>query len=189
VTFEKGIQLLGGQSILFPSDALDKKEEIKDVMGYLNNWTDCVIVRHSNIELISDMEQYRNLPIINAMTSINHPCEVLADLYALSKLIQSCPKGYELSNISIEYDINKAVINTDVIITDSISKAKEDFLPYQITKDLMKKANHRALLNPCPPFTRGEEVSEDAIDSDYFVGYEFKKCLLYVQQAIILNSL
>ena len=37
VTFEKGIFDLGGQSILFPSDALDKKEEIKDVVNYLHN--------------------------------------------------------------------------------------------------------------------------------------------------------
>ena len=37
VTFEKGIYLLGGQPILFPSETLDKKEDLKDVCGYLNN--------------------------------------------------------------------------------------------------------------------------------------------------------
>ena len=36
VTFEKGIYLLGGQPILFPSETLDKKEDIRDVCGYLN---------------------------------------------------------------------------------------------------------------------------------------------------------
>ena len=49
----------------------------------------------------------------------------------------------------------------------------------------MQKANMGAVLNPCPPFFRGEEVSEDVINSDYFVGYGFKKCLLPVQQAIL----
>ena len=34
VTFEKGIRLLGGQAVLFPSDTLDKKENSKDVIGY-----------------------------------------------------------------------------------------------------------------------------------------------------------
>lgn len=47
VTFEKWIFDLGGQSILFPSDTLDKKEDIKDVVNYLNNWADCIIVRHT----------------------------------------------------------------------------------------------------------------------------------------------
>ncbi len=53
----------------------------------------------------------------------------------------------------------------------------------------MDKANKGALLNPCPPFYRGKEVSEDVIDSKYFVGYEFKKSLLVVQQAIIVYCL
>ncbi|MGM0641267.1 MAG: peptide transporter, partial [Thermotogota bacterium] len=40
ISFEKGVYLLGGQTILFPPETLDKKEEIKDVVGYLNNWAD-----------------------------------------------------------------------------------------------------------------------------------------------------
>lgn len=44
VSFEKGIHLLGGQTILFPTETLDKKEELQDVIGYLNNWADLVIV-------------------------------------------------------------------------------------------------------------------------------------------------
>lgn len=43
VTFEKGIQELGGMTILFPPEALDKKEKIQDVIGYLENWVDAVI--------------------------------------------------------------------------------------------------------------------------------------------------
>lgn len=46
VSFENGIKMLGGDTILFPPEALDKKEDIKDVIGYLENWADMVIVRH-----------------------------------------------------------------------------------------------------------------------------------------------
>lgn len=222
VTFEKGIFSLGGQPILFSSDVLDKKEDIKDVIGYLNNWADFILVRHNDIELIEEMTKYSKIPIINAMTSINHPCEILSDLYALSKIrkdflrlkyiyvgpasnigktwaeaaklfgfsfIQSCPKGYEIEDIVVEHNINKAINDSDIVLTDSLSKDKLiDFQDYQITVDLIKKANKNAVLNPCPPFFRGEEVSEDIIESKYFVGYEFKKSLLSVQQAIIIYS-
>jgi ornithine carbamoyltransferase len=58
-----------------------------------------------------------------------------------------------------------------------------------VTKELMDKANENAIFNPCPPFFRGEEVSEDVINSKYFVGYEFKKSLLEVQQAIIVYNM
>ncbi len=44
--------MLGGQAILFSNDALDKKEDLRDVCGYLDNWTDVVIVRHRDIQLI-----------------------------------------------------------------------------------------------------------------------------------------
>ena len=223
VTFEKSIYILGGQSILFPSDVLDKKEEIKDVMGYLNNWADCIVVRHSNISLIDEMAKYSSVPVINAMTSVNHPCEILSDLYALSKLrenylslnylfvgakgniglawkeaadilglslTQCCPINYEIDKVYVEYNIEKAILGKDIILTDPLSKEMvQDFKNYQVTKELMTSANRDALLNPCPPFYRGEEVSADVIDSKYFVGYEFKKALLYVQQAIILFNM
>lgn len=223
VTYEKGIYLLGGQSVLFPSDTLDKKENIKDVAGYLNNWADCIIVRHSNIELIEKMARSSAVPIINAMTSVNHPCEILTDLYSLSKLredylnakylfvgakgnigmawkeasdlfgfelTQSCPVGYEINGVNVEHNLREAIIGKDIVLTDPINKdILKDFVNHQITKSLMDTANPSALLNPCPPFYRGEEVSADVIDSHYFVGYEFKKHLLEVQQAIIIYSL
>lgn len=223
VTFEKGIHMLGGQSILFPSDTLDKREELKDVVGYLNNWVDCIVVRHSNIQLIDEMKKYSLVPVINAMTSINHPCEILSDLYALSKLrenylslnylfvgvkgniglawkeaadllglslTQSCPLNYEMDKVCVEYDIKKAILDKDVVLTDSLSKEKlQDFKKYQVTSELLASANRDVLLNPCPPFYRGEEVSADVIDSKYFVGYEYKKALLNVQQAIIIYNM
>ncbi len=85
VTFEKGIWLFGGQPILFPGDALDKREVTRDVFGYLNNWADLVIIRHKDIRLLEEAAKYADVPIINAMTDVNHPCEILSDLYSLSK--------------------------------------------------------------------------------------------------------
>lgn len=219
VSFEKGIKMLGGQTILFPPEALDKKEDIKDVIGYLENWVDMVIIRHKDLSLIEYMAEHSQIPIINAMTSVNHPCEILTDLYSLSKkyvdysekkylfvgangnigntwkgasdiigfkFTQCCPRGYEIDGASVCYDIDKAVVGKDIICTDSIpSAAKNDFKGYQITLERLRYANADACLNPCPPFFRGEEVSADAIDSKYFVGYEFKKSLIEAQQAII----
>lgn len=85
VTFEKGIYLLGGQSILFPDDTLDKKEDLRDVCGYLDNWADIIIVRHKDAGLAGRLARYSEVPVVNTMTDINHPCEILPNLYALSK--------------------------------------------------------------------------------------------------------
>ena len=77
--------MLGGDTILFPPEALDKKEDIKDVIGYLENWADMVIVRYKDLSLIEYMAEHSYIPIINAMTAVNHPCEILTDLYPFSK--------------------------------------------------------------------------------------------------------
>lgn len=223
VTFEKGIYLLGGQSILFSPETLDKKEEIKDVIGYLNHWADAIVVRYNDIAMLEKMSKNAKMPIINAMTDCNHPCEMLADMYALSKirsnfindkflfvgpkgniglawkeaaelmgftLEQCCPSGYEIPDIKAIQNIEEAIKAKDIICTDSLSVDKLlDFENYQITLDRMRLANENAILNPCPPFFRGEEVSENSVDSKFFVGYEFKKYLLEIQQAIIIYSM
>ena len=154
------------------------------------------------------------------MTDINHPCEVISDMYALSKirksfikdkylfcgmkgniglawkeaaevmgfdLSQCCGQGYEIEDLITFNNICEGIKGKDIIITDSLSnKAIDDFIDCKVTKAIMESANEGAILNPCPPFYRGEEVSNDAIDSKYFVGYEFKKYLLDVQQAIMI---
>lgn len=223
VTFEKGVCLLGGHPILFPGDALDKKEDIQDVCGYLNNWADLIIVRHRDIRLLERMAQYAAVPVINAMTDVNHPCEILSDMYALSRirgdfrrdkylfvgkrgniglawkeaaevmglsLEQCCSEGYEIEGLYAHHDIMHAVDGKDIVCTDSVSSSDlPAFRSCQVTAAAMQRANPGAILNPCPPFYRGEEVSEDAIASKYFVGYEFKKYLLEVQQAIMIDCL
>lgn len=223
VTFEKGIYLLGGQPILFSNNALDKKEELKDVCGYLNNWADIIIVRHNDIRMLEMLAEYSNVPVINAMTDINHPCEVISDMYSLAKirknftddkflfcgkngniglawkeasyvmgfdLSQCCGKGYEIDGIPTYYNICDAVKGKDIICTDSLpASVLDDFRNCQVTKAAMDLANDGAVLNPCPPFYRGEEISDDVINSKYFVGYEFKKYLLDVQQAIVIYCL
>ena len=223
VTFEKGIYLLGGQAILFPSETLDKKEEIRDVCGYLNNWADMLIVRHRDMRLLEKLSKYSAVPVINAMTDISHPCEILSDLYALSRiredftadrylfcgnagnigltwreaaqvlgldLSQCCAAGYEMEGVPVYHNIMDGIKGKDIICTDSLpAGAVRDFKECQVTKDAMEMANRGAVLNPCPPFYRGEEVSGEVMESPWFVGYGFKRHLLAVQQAIMLYCL
>lgn len=223
VSFEKGIFLLGGQTLLFPPSTLDKKEKLEDVVGYLNNWADVLVVRHKNIQVLEEIAKYSKCPVINAMTDLNHPCEVLSDLYALSRrrvnylndkflfvgeseniglawkelaqvmgldFTQCCNEKYKMAGVNWCDDLEQAILGKDIICTDSIpAESSEDFRDYQITLDLLHKANPNALLNPCPPFYREAEVSSEAIESPYFVGYGFKKGLLVIQQAIVLYCL
>ena len=96
------------------------------------------------------------------MTDENHPCEIMSDLYTLSKIITDYLRD------------NYLFVGADGNIGRAWKEAAEAF---------------GFSLNPCPPFYRGEEVTEEVIDSDYFIGYEFKQSLLKVQQAIMIYCL
>ncbi|WP_211745633.1 ornithine carbamoyltransferase [Paenibacillus sp. Marseille-Q4541] len=229
ITFEKGIKELGGECILFPPETLDKREELRDVIKYISNWADCMIVRHSDFSKLQELCRHSDIPVINAMTSDNHPCEILSDLYSISKrrehfkelvytfvgppgnIFKSwmhvsrvlnlnfnhvCTSDYQIGentrNYQFHTNLERILMDSDVILTDSLPKelrTTEYIDKYQISLARMKLTKRNAMLNPCPPFFRGEEVHEDVIASDYFVGYEFKKNLLYVQQAIVLYCL
>lgn len=86
VTFERGASLMGLQPIVFPDTTLDKPEALADVAHYLDNWADVVVVRHPDLGVVEALDAARALPVVNAMTDQNHPCEVLADLYAFRQL-------------------------------------------------------------------------------------------------------
>lgn len=119
-------------------------------------------------------------------------------------LTQVCPKGYEVNQKLFEYardnskgeikitnDIEEGLKHADIILTDGWPASKDNeeefkkFLPYQINLDKIKLADKDCIVNPCPPFTRGNEISGDIIKSQYFIGYRAKENLLHMQKAIL----
>jgi len=116
-------------------------------------------------------------------------------------ITQICPTGYEVNKeifdftaenskgtIEITNDIEKGIKNADIVLTDSWPSgedAEEKFKHYQINTNLLKLANKDCLVNPCPPFTRGNEISTEVIDSEYFIGYKTKESLFHMQKAIL----
>ena len=84
-SFETGVSGLGLQPVTFPPETLDKNEDLGDVAHYLAQWASIAVVRHPDITVLERLAAADALPVVNAMTDVNHPCEVLSDLYALSR--------------------------------------------------------------------------------------------------------
>ncbi len=79
VAFELGIAALGGIAVQVPG-RLDERESIEDVAAYLCNWFEAIVSRarlHSHMERLASAAR---VPVINARTNYNHPCEILGDL-------------------------------------------------------------------------------------------------------------
>ena len=79
VAFELGIAELGGVSVEIPVP-IDKGEPLEDVARYMDNWFDAIVARTSTHEQMLRLARSVRVPVINARTSFNHPCEILGDL-------------------------------------------------------------------------------------------------------------
>ena len=82
VSFEAGmIQLGGGSIFLSPRDTqLGRGEPIEDTARVLSSMLDCVMIRTFAHDIVTTMAKYSNIPIINGLTDLCHPCQLLADM-------------------------------------------------------------------------------------------------------------
>lgn len=79
VAFELGIAAMGGIAVQVPG-RLDERESIEDVAAYLCNWFDAIVSRTRSHGHMQRLASAARIPVINARTNHNHPCEILGDL-------------------------------------------------------------------------------------------------------------
>ncbi|AEV67211.1 ornithine carbamoyltransferase [Acetivibrio clariflavus] len=85
VSFEVGMYQLGGYALFLSSNdiQLGRGETIYDTAQVLSRYLDGIMIRtfdHSDVE---DLARYGNKPVINGLTDLMHPCQVLADLFTV----------------------------------------------------------------------------------------------------------
>lgn len=87
VTFEAGMTQMGGHGIyLQPSDiGLGKREPVKDVARNISRWCQAIMARTFAHQTVIDLAEYANIPVINALSDWEHPCQALADFLTLQE--------------------------------------------------------------------------------------------------------
>jgi ornithine carbamoyltransferase len=85
VTFEAGMVQLGGYAVyLSPSDiGLGTRESVADVARNLSRWVDLIMVRTFSHTAVLELAHYATIPVINGLSDLLHPCQVLADCFTL----------------------------------------------------------------------------------------------------------
>lgn len=105
ISFEVGIQQLGGRSYYITRDEFklgekddpDKRESYYDGAKVLSRMVDLIVIRtfeHSGIE---ELAKFSDIPVINALTDLYHPCQILGDMFTIWE------KKRKIENISIAY--------------------------------------------------------------------------------------
>jgi ornithine carbamoyltransferase len=85
VTFEIGMSQLGGTPVyLTPQDIqLGERESVADIARNLERWVDLIMARTFAHGTLVELARHANVPVINGLSDLLHPCQVLADCFTL----------------------------------------------------------------------------------------------------------
>ena len=85
VSFEVGVLQLGGQSIFLSQEniGLSSREGVRDVAEVLSRYNDVIVARTFSHKTVEGLAQYASVPVINALSDLLHPCQIMADAYTL----------------------------------------------------------------------------------------------------------
>jgi len=88
LSFEVGVARLGGHPIvLTPAGSqMSRGEPLRDTARVLSGYTDCIVMRTFGHDRIQEMAQWADVPVINALTDLQHPCQVMADCFTLQEI-------------------------------------------------------------------------------------------------------
>jgi ornithine carbamoyltransferase len=239
-------QLGGGSLYLSPSEIqVGKRESVHDVAKVLSRFVDIIMYRAFKNEMVRELARNAEVPVINGLDDMEHPCQALADLMTMTEVkgslkgrtlawvgdgnnvlhslllgapilgmnvMAACPEGYwpddgvvakavELGKehkaaVRIIVDPKEAVKGADVIYTDTwvsmgdeaeMERRLKAFAPYQVNKALFSLAKPDAIFMHCLPAHRGQEVTDEVMDSTRSVVFQEAENRMHAQKAIIVR--
>jgi ornithine carbamoyltransferase len=94
VSFEVGIRELGGQALFlgFQDIQLGRGETVKDTASVLSRYLHGVVIRTYGQEEVETFARVGTIPVINALTDDEHPCQILSDLMTWAERLLKCTK-------------------------------------------------------------------------------------------------
>jgi ornithine carbamoyltransferase len=99
LTFEAGMVSLGGTAMFVDQthERIGAREKLSDVAHNLERWVDVIVLRTFSQQTISDMAEHASIPVINALSDLEHPCQALADYLTLQQ------RFGDVKNIRVAY--------------------------------------------------------------------------------------
>ena len=248
VSFQVAMASLGGQTVVLDPQVtqLGRGEPLKDTARVLSRYCDVLAIRTFSQNELLEYAEWSKIPVINALTDLEHPCQALADYFTIMEIfgdlkginltfigdgnnvansllicgamlgvnLRICtPKGFEPKNhilekakllskfgseIFLSNDIERSVSGSQVVYTDVWSsmgqedeqmKRRTIFEKYVVDKKLIDLADKNAVLFHCLPAHRGEEITEEAMESKNSRIFDQAENRLHVQQALLAAQL
>jgi ornithine carbamoyltransferase len=99
LTFEAGMASLGGTALFMDQNGgrIDARESLHDIAHNVERWVDVIVLRTFSHSTVEDMAAHASIPVINALSDLEHPCQALADYSVLQERFGN------LKNVTLAY--------------------------------------------------------------------------------------
>ena len=243
VSFEMAMQRLGGHALYLGQQEvrMGEREPVRDVARVLSRMAQGIAVRTHAHETVLELVRWAEVPVINALSEQEHPCQALADLLTLRErfgslrgvrlaylgegnniarsLAYACvlagmefvcaspagsalpdevlaraaelPGGGSVQQIDNPQQAvrDAAAVYTDVWVSmgfdHELEARREAFAPFQLNAELLAQAPAEALVMHDLPARRGEEITDEVIESPRSVVFDQAENRMHAQQAVL----
>jgi ornithine carbamoyltransferase len=145
MTFEVAIQSMGGSSYFVDQtqSRIGEREEISDVARNLSRWMDGIVLRTFEHQTVAEMAEHAGIPVINALSELEHPCQALADFFTLQERFPDL-RSVKLAYVGDGNNMAHSLLLTAAILGSQISVATP--AGYEPNAEIVKRAKDLALL-------------------------------------------
>ena len=247
VSLEVAMQRLGGHAIYLGQQEIagGEREPVRDVARVLSRMVHGIAARTYAHRTVLEFARWSEVPVINALSDEEHPCQALADLLTLRERFSALrglriayigegnnvarslafasvlagielrcasPEGYALTEEDLERassaegsgkvvalsDPYEAVRDVAAVYTDVWASMGEEhklssriaaFQPFGLSEELLTAAPPDALIMHDLPAHRGEEISDEAMESPRSVVFDQAENRMHTQQAVLVRLL
>jgi len=168
VSFEIGMYQLGGYAINLSSNdmQLSRGESIEDTAKTLSRYTDCIMARVYEHELLDKLSEYANVPVINGLSDSFHPCQTLADFMTIKEKKKKL-KGLKIAWIGDGNNVCNSMIYGAALsgINMSIATPKGFEPDKDVVKESKKSTNIELTTDPFVATKNADVVVTDTFSS------------------------
>ncbi|MBI3754279.1 MAG: ornithine carbamoyltransferase [Deltaproteobacteria bacterium] len=143
VSFETAMYQLGGNTIFISQkdSQIGRGEPIKDTARVLSRYVDGIVIRTFGHDIVEEFAQYSSAPVINGLTDLHHPCQVLTDVFTIIEKTGNC-KGLKAAWIGDGNNMaNSWIEAASRLGFDLMLACPEGYWP---DKNIMEKAKKEA---------------------------------------------
>jgi len=161
VSFDMAIRQLGGASVILEAGVtqLGRGESIADTARVLSRFADAIMIRTDDHAKIEEMARHASVPVINGLTDISHPCQIMADLLTVIEHGKALP-GLELAWLGDGNNVLNSIIEAAGLMRFNVRVGcPSGYEPHAaFVTDARRYGSHIRILPDAAAAVRGADV-------------------------------